>query len=396
MPTGVWILGSCVTRDAFNEDSEGLELVDYWARTSLGSAFCERGVDDVELAKIASPFQRRMVEADVKKVLPSLLEHVGADLYVVDFIDERFNLYEAPGGGVCTLSNELLSSGFSVDGGRVIASGSDEFFLLWEQGWRALVSKLSQKWHLDRLRVHKAYWSKSSEDGSGFPTYPPDSIESANAFLDRLYARVAQDVPAQHVVECSPSLTMGAAGHRWGASPFHYVTPYYREFMRNLRRTMTIPRPEPSPLVPRGTIEAQTPAPLQIVDRELSANPAWLDLRDLAGSTIEVRAYVRGGSGVGERRALITFDFGTGTGIDIGELGLIRSHDPSVGAYRYLATGQGGHETCFSLKLPADTDSLRLGIRTWWAEDWLKLERLSITETASGFTKGPFRRQNSR
>jgi len=381
--TGVWILGSCVTRDALAEDSEGFELIEYWARTSLGSAFSERSVDSVEFAKIASPFQRRMVEADVKKLLPSRLENAKSDLYVVDFIDERFDLYEAPGGGLCTLSNELLSSGFACEGGRVIASGSDEFYSLWERGWRKLVSTLSREWHLDRLRIHKAYWSTSNEDGSGFPTYPNEHIVAANAFLDRLYARVTQDVPRHQVVECPRNLIVGAAGHRWGASPFHYVTPYYQEFMGNLRETVTASRTGRAAPAPRALVEASMPQPVELRDIELTANPAWLDLRELAGSTVAVRAIVRGGSGVRERRALITMDFGAGHRVDLAELGLARSHDPNVGAYRYLATGHGAHETSFSLKLPDNTDSLRLGVRTWWAEDWMKLETLSITETAS-------------
>lgn len=387
----IWILGSCVTRDALSEDGAGFRLVEYWARTSLGSAFSSATVDSVELAKIPSPFQRRMVEADVKKLLPGLLRQAKSDLYVVDLIDERFDLSEAPSGALCTLTNELLSSGFAPQPGRVIASGSDEFYALWEGGWRALVQTLRDKDELRKLRVHKAYWSTVRDDGAGFsPSYPKDYIAAANDFLARLYARVAEDVPQEHLIECGVKLTIGAADHKWGPSPFHYVTPYYREFMRRLRETISS-RPAARPAsASRTTHEVSAAAVGDAVLRniELNAHPVWLDLKRLAGTTVEVRAVVRGGQSVSPRRALIMLDFGSNHQVRVAELGLTRSHDPQVGAYRYLQTGHGSHETRFSLELPRDCEKLRLGVRSWWAEDWLQLEALSVTspETSASTT----------
>ena len=66
----VFILGSCVSRDAFSLPSDGLELVGYFARTSLASAFHPQ-VAPRSLAQLAtaipSSFQRRMVQADLDK-----------------------------------------------------------------------------------------------------------------------------------------------------------------------------------------------------------------------------------------------------------------------------------------------------------------------------------------
>ncbi len=381
--TSVWILGSCVTRDALSEAGEGFELVEYWARTSLGSAFSEKPVDSVELFNISSAFQRRIVEADVKKLVPSLLKDAQADLYVIDLIDERFDLCEVPDGGLCTLSNELVSSGFARTSGRIITSGSDEFYSHWERGWEELVSTLRAKGALDKLRIHKAYWSTTNEAHSGFlPSYPASQILAANAFLDRLYARVAEDVPREHMVECPPDLTVGAIEHRWGLSPFHYITPYYREFMRRLLDTLIRSRTLPSVPAPQGVIEASVPdsSELELRDVELTEEPIWLDLRRLAGSTVQLQATVCGGGGVGERRALVSMDLGGGHGVDLAQLGFASSHDPAVGAYRYLTTGPGPNETRFSLRLPEGTDRLRLGVRSWWPADSVRLQALTITE----------------
>ena len=94
--TAVWILGSCVTRDAFNEDGDGFTLGEYWARTSLGSAFSARPVDSVELDKIASPFQRRMVEADVTFVTAPRTEAYGKVVVFLDLEGNRWDLVGPP------------------------------------------------------------------------------------------------------------------------------------------------------------------------------------------------------------------------------------------------------------------------------------------------------------
>ncbi len=379
MNSGVWILGSCVTRDALAEDTEGFELVEYWARTSLASAFSATPVGSVQLSNIASSFQRRMVEGDVKKLIPSQLTAAKAELYVVDLIDERFDLCQTPDGGLCTVSNELRSSGFTRDAGRIITSGSAEFFTLWERGWSALLATLREKGALDKLRIHKAYWSTNNEDRSGFlPSYPASSILAANDFLDRLYARVAQDVPREHIIECPADLVVGALQHKWGLSPFHYVTPYYREFMRRLRESQRSARSASA----RVEFSAPKGGPRELRDVALSAEPVWLDLRGLGGSKVVVNAKLQGGSGLGERRALVTVDFGTDQYVDAAELGLASSHDPRVGAYRYLTTGPGARETSFTLTLPPFCDRARLGVRSWWPDDWLQLETLSVNEPA--------------
>jgi 16S rRNA G966 N2-methylase RsmD len=377
--TGIWILGSCVTRDALHEEGEGFDLVEYSARTSLGSAFSRTPVDSVELSRISSPFQRRMVETDVKKLITQQIKDAKVDVYVVDLIDERFDLYEEPSGAICTLSNELLSSGFARDSGRVIASGSDEFYAIWERGWQTLVGLLQEKGQLHLLRLHKAYWSELRDDGSGFlPSYPAAQIAGANEFLHRLYARAERDLSPGQVIELPSELVVGATNHRWGVSPFHYVTSYYREFMRRLESTIT---KSPAAIASPPLSVAASPSPagsLNARDIELTAEPVWFDLRRLAGATIAVRAALTGGKGVGERRALVTLDLGDGTRADLASMGLTQSHDPQVGAYRYLVTGPGSHETSFTLQLPPNADRLRLGVRSWWPEDRVRLDALNI------------------
>ncbi|WP_313661941.1 DUF6270 domain-containing protein [Cellulosimicrobium cellulans] len=226
----VTIVGSCVTRDAFDLSSDQRwELSAYYARSGLASAMSDREYPGVDLTGIESAFQRRMVEQDLGKSLASHLAQDTSDLIVYDPIDERFDLAVHPvSGAVCTLSAEL-SRAAHVPVSRTILSGSEEFYVLWEQGWVRLLAALDARGRRAHLRVNAAKWATALDDGSDFPAvYPPDRIGRANEFLDRLYRRMSEDIPAGQIVSFSArNGGVAASDHKWGRSPFHYQEAFY-------------------------------------------------------------------------------------------------------------------------------------------------------------------------
>ena len=119
-PARLLIFGSCVSRDILNypHDKTQLVLVDYYARCSIASL----GLQPIEIPStvqnISSKFQRRMVERDIRKDFLKDLAGLQFDVLLIDLIDERLNLYIEPGGKACTLSSELVSSGFPKDSDR--------------------------------------------------------------------------------------------------------------------------------------------------------------------------------------------------------------------------------------------------------------------------------------
>lgn len=231
-PIRLLIFGSCVSRDILNyqHDNTQVVLIDYYARSSIASL----GSRPIEMPStvqaIASKFQRRMVERDIRKDFLTDLAGLQFDVLLIDLIDERFNLYVEPGGRACTLSIELSSSGFPIDSGRGsrIYSGSEEFWRLWEAGWSILVNQLRHLGVLDRLRVNQVFWSSQTENGGSFePHYSRRLIDSANQFLHRMYQRVSADIPTEQFLTFDHGLMMGSTNHVWGISPFHYVDAYY-------------------------------------------------------------------------------------------------------------------------------------------------------------------------
>lgn len=235
------IYGSCVSRDAFGGSFEGgsrFELIEYVARSSLASAFCDAEVQGVDFNAIASPFQRKMVEYDVRNGLRNVLETSSYDLILLDPIDERFDLFVDDAGAVCTMSNELMASGFSPRSrsGRIVKSASEEFFRLWEKGWSALVVFLRGRGLLEKLYINKVFWSKFAVDGSNFhPSYTQSDIERANEFLTRLYVRMQDDIPANQFIDFDEhAVFLANQNHKWGKSPFHYIDEYYMKLLGRL------------------------------------------------------------------------------------------------------------------------------------------------------------------
>lgn len=228
------IHGSCVTRDAFAlSGGQGFRLDDYYARTSLASAFADRGVDGIDTSTIPSGFRRRMVDRDLGKHFSAVLPDMRSDLVVLDLVDERFGLLVDDGSGVATRSDELLqASGVSPDLRRVLP-GSVDFLLAWEAGRRRFVAEARSAGVLDRVVVHQARWAERCADGTRFDH---QASAEANHLLEHMYSRLRLDLAPGQFVRVPARLTVGDPDHRWGRSPVHYVEEYYRAFLGLLTR----------------------------------------------------------------------------------------------------------------------------------------------------------------
>ncbi|MEG6617380.1 DUF6270 domain-containing protein [Peptococcaceae bacterium 1198_IL3148] len=235
----VLIFGSCVTRDALEfDDSQQLELVNYFARSSLASAYSRKSVKGIDLQKINSSFQKRIVKADLEKKFQEYLSTAVFDILVYDPIDERFPLLKMQGGEICTFSNELAQTEVYkyVEGIEMIASGSEEFYRLWERGWSAFITQLNAVGKLDVLRINKVFWASQSKSGEKYlPSYSQEKIDIANKFLDKLYKRMAQDLLKSQFYNFENDLMVGADMHKWGRSPFHFIDSFYKQLVSKLK-----------------------------------------------------------------------------------------------------------------------------------------------------------------
>lgn len=233
------IFGSCVSRDVLNFDVEkAIALVDYYARSSFASAFAAKPGVDTYSANLQSGFQAAIVKADLEKSLQHSIREQSFDLFLIDLIDERFNVFVTDEGALFTVSNELRSAGFDPQAeiGTLVKSGSEEFFALWEAGWERFVSILKETGQLNKVVVNRTLWSSQTSAGNDFsPQFQAAYIAESNSFLMRLYERMDCDLSAQQFISPPSSMICGNEQHKWGISPFHYVDDYYLFMLHELR-----------------------------------------------------------------------------------------------------------------------------------------------------------------
>ncbi|GGC10716.1 DUF6270 domain-containing protein [Cellulomonas carbonis] len=231
----VGIIGSCVTRDAFElPRREGIVLDAYFARSSLASACTDRRFGGVDTSVIESAFQRRIVGFDLDKAFLDYLEADGFDVLVYDPIDERFDLM-LQNGAVATRSNEFMRASFDDDAIARVPSSTAEFVALWERGWSRLLKVLDAHGKRGALRVNEVYWATTARgDVDLAKTAPRERTRAANEFLARLYQRMRADLDPHQFYTYAEDVLVAADEHRWGISPFHYVPEFYQAFVRRL------------------------------------------------------------------------------------------------------------------------------------------------------------------
>lgn len=232
----VLIFGSCVSRDAFEYAEPGqYELIGYYARSSLASLATPPKVDKEILGKIESKFQRKMVEADMAKTFWRVLDEAEFDIFVMDFIDERFHLLERNDGAIHTISTEYKKAIQGRLSGSQIANTSDKKFELWAKSFQQLIVKLVDRNGITKLRINKVFWSNKTDLGASIPGFTAEQIESANGLLTRLYSEAERFVPSSCFIEYPGNLLYCDSNHKWGITPFHYNSSFYKLTLRHLQ-----------------------------------------------------------------------------------------------------------------------------------------------------------------
>lgn len=236
----VFIVGSCVTRDAFELAGHGYTIVDYVARSSFACSTLRDpfpvGIESLDAeGEVQSNWQRRMVEIDLSRGLRSRLRAVQNPpdtLLVVDFIDERFHLY-SQNGALATGSVELQRTRIEdkLPDVTKIRSGTDEHFALWHDGFRTFVAE-ARSLGMTPI-VNRVRWASASMDGTTFRE-PSDHIAASNGYLERLYA--AADCLGLPSIDYGDTIFLATSGHKWGLAPFHYAEAVYVRFLDQLGR----------------------------------------------------------------------------------------------------------------------------------------------------------------
>lgn len=234
--TGVFIYGSCVSRDTFEHlDPTEFELIRYVARQSALSAYTAP-VTLVKPPELRSAFQQRMVSGDFESNLRAQLVAAGAavDLLLIDLTDERLGVYVLPDGTVLTRSIELIESGREQQlpaGTRHLVFGSDEHFRYWSDAIAAVNGFIADAMPRAAVAILDIPWADRTD--TGIPS--PDSFGVTAAEANLLYRRyVDVAVSTLGARRIAPGGVTASKRHPWGLAPFHYSERVYRDAVEAL------------------------------------------------------------------------------------------------------------------------------------------------------------------
>lgn len=222
------ILGSCVTRDALRFDNP-FTLGRYYARTSLVSLYSDSIKIDLDEIDLPSVFNRRMVHYDLTKDFRNYIKWSNADVLVVDFIDERFNILKL-GNSYFAQSNEFIKSNINE---KLKASKVNRKIKikLFEKLALDFITEIKEKYEV--VVLHKAYWENKYYDSNGeICDFQNQPIVERNSELDHFYNIIEEKFDGIETIKLDNYLA--SENHQWGLAPYHYEDMYYIEFNKRL------------------------------------------------------------------------------------------------------------------------------------------------------------------
>lgn len=229
------ILGSCVSRDAFNYLNENdFKLGKYFARSSVISLYSNPVPVKMEDIKLPSTFQQRMVYWDLTKEFSKYIKNVTSDFIILDFIDERIRILKTRDTYI-TRSREFASSGLTISG---VIFPDEERLELWKEKAQHLVNDLKSTYLPERIILHKSFWKTKYKGKDGkIHEFKDPEIDHNNKLLNEYYKFIQNQIPEVNVIQLDQYIS--DENHIWGLSPFHYEEEYYMNFIEQVNKIVT-------------------------------------------------------------------------------------------------------------------------------------------------------------
>jgi len=259
------IIGSCVTRDAFEFIEEinlkhNYKINNYISKVSIISLVSNKIDFEYKLnSKKISLWENRQVQYDLKKNWIKTLEKSDSDIIILDLIDERYSLYKVNSSYI-TKSNIIKNAKFKVDKNKTLCEVNRNCQLtieLWEKSLQIFIKELER---LNKpIILHKAFWKEeyiNSKINKSVNTkfyiknilynYYYGSLLKKNKFNKKIIkeTHIQNKLLTYYYekIECYKDIDKilienaykADNGHKWGLAPFHYEKGYYIEFIKYL------------------------------------------------------------------------------------------------------------------------------------------------------------------
>lgn len=223
---GVFIFGSCVSRDTVEFLWDKVSLLRYVARQSVVSSLVDASGHMPPEPPFDSRFQERMRTGDISGDSLRALASVADDVSVIliDLCDERLGLFEVADNVFITDSVERRSR-TGLDLPR-IRFGDDRHFQLWRSSLHSWVAAARVLAPQAQILCVGPVWAEYTL--AGIPTVPSYGVSAAAA--NALFERYYEAVVAEGITILGRQLgALSDDHHRWGPGPFHYSASVYQQ-----------------------------------------------------------------------------------------------------------------------------------------------------------------------
>lgn len=226
----IFILGSCVTRDAFHSRvNEGFDLRGYQARYSLARIPFFELNPPVELIEknLSSSFQQNMLKNELSNNICKTLKKTDFDYLIVDYIDERFGLISYLQTYVTNSTEFKRAKLIEYKSKKTITYLDDEFYQFWEDGLVELIKNVGSK----KIVINNVFWANKNNVGELFE----GEIEYNN-ILRRLYSITEKYINKSQFVNYPSDILISDINHKWGVAPYHYTSEVYnylKSYLKN-------------------------------------------------------------------------------------------------------------------------------------------------------------------
>lgn len=245
------LLGSCATRDAAELGPDPLPRpAHYIARTTIQSlvstptSFRDRHLGDL------SGWRAATVVGDFRKTHLATLSRLEHAL-IIDLIDERCRMLRTRHGIVTDSPYLRLSKLAKLRRFRRYRVVGKDWALEKDGPFATAASIFCAKIPDVPVVIHRALWSRRDADGCLLAD--AEDADRNNEWLKRAHDILQAGLPQAVSVEVPEEHRLADPNHKWGLAPYHYVTSYYSELARMVRRVLpldddqiTVPAGSPS------------------------------------------------------------------------------------------------------------------------------------------------------
>jgi hypothetical protein len=239
------IIGSCVTRDAFEYIKNVAKIDTYIARSSIISLVSEKPEFEIpqeyfEIEGLGN-FERRMIEYDINKTgLEKLLKSETEYLFF-DFIDERFDLY-FKNKNYITKSNYLNKSKITdafLSEYELIPRKRENTHNLWKESLLKLKDIFEKNNKNFKIILNEAKWAEKflnpeTKEIKGFNAEELKTVARYNSFLQQYQNYFKMVFPNCLIIKADENLCYAHPNNKWGVDYFHFSEDYYKNLGKKI------------------------------------------------------------------------------------------------------------------------------------------------------------------